>query len=158
MHPDRIFRSKVDVWLMGCVVGAASIPLGTAIWLAAHGQWRGVLLLGGWTLMIWFLMAILSWPLTYTLQLDRLHIRSGWLEWDVAYAALRGVAPSRSIMAGPAWSLERVRLDVTDSCILVSPEDREAFIQELAVRCPHLARSGVGSEQRLILPHEKAAL
>lgn len=157
MAPEKTFRSRVDGWLVALVGGAAALPIAAAVWLAAHGETRGVLLLGCWGTTMVFLLAVLSWPTRYTLRADRLRIQSGWLEWDVPYAALRAVAPSRAPLAAPAWSLRRVRLDFADGCILVSPDDRELFIQELAERCPHLVRTGDGLASRPPQPHEKAA-
>lgn len=157
MHPDRTFRSKVDVWLAVLFVGGAGAPLATAGWLVAHGQWRGVALLSCWGVAVLLAAGALSLPLRYTLLADAVHIRSGWLEWRVPYASLRTVAPSWSPLAGPAWSLRRVRLEFADGFILVSPDDRELFIHEIAGRCPHLVPDATGRALRLPLPHEKAA-
>lgn len=157
MLPEKTFRSRVDAWLVLAVVAATALPIGAAMWLAQHGQMHGVLLLGCWGTAMGFVVAALSRPLRYTLRTDRLHIQSGWLDWDVPYAALRRVAPSWNPLAAPAWSLRRVRLDFADGFILVSPDDREVFIQELAERCPHLVRTGAGLVSRTPLPHEKAA-
>lgn len=140
------------------VVGiATTLPLGAAAWLAWQGEWRGVALLALWGTVMGCVIAALSWPLRYTLRSDHLHIRSGWLEWDVPYAALRHVRPTWNPMAGPAWSLRRVQLDFANDFILVSPDDRESFIEELAERCPHLVRAGAGLASRPPSPHEKAA-
>lgn len=157
MPPDRMFRSRVDVALVLLVGGAAALPLVAAIWLGLHGQTRGVLLLTCWGTTMVAVGAVLSWPLRYTLRADRLHIQSGWLEWDVFYSALRAVTPSRNPLAAPAWSLRRVRLDFADGCILVSPDDRELFIEEIAGRCPHLVRVGAGLVSPTPQTHEKAA-
>ncbi|WP_415909077.1 PH domain-containing protein [Oleiharenicola sp. Vm1] len=157
MPPEKTFRSRVDAWLVAVVAGATALPIAAAIWLASHGQTHGVLLLGCWGVTMLAVGGALSWPLRYTLRADRLHIQSGWLEWDVPYASLRAVAPSRNPLAAPAWSLRRVRLDFADGFILVSPDDREVFISELAERCPHLVRTGAGLAKHLPLPHEKAA-
>lgn len=147
----------MDAWLVVCFASAVLLPLGAATWLAAHDQWRGVVLLAGWGVVLALVVGALSWPLAYTLRADAVHIRSGWLEWDVAYRSLREVAPSWSPLTGPAWSLRRVRLEFADGFILVSPDDREVFIQEIARRCPHLVFDADGRALRLPLPHEKAA-
>jgi hypothetical protein len=152
-----MFRSRVDAWLVALVGGAAALPIAAAIWLGLHGQVRGVLLLACWGTTMVAVGAALSWPLRYTLRPDRLHIQSGWLEWDVPYASLRAVAPSRNPLAAPAWSLRRVRLDFADGFILVSPDDRETFIEAIAGRCPHLARDGAGLASPTPQTHEKAA-
>lgn len=143
MPPDRTYPSRIDAWLVAVVFAAAALPLGVGLWLLVLGQYRGLLLLLSWGGVMTLMIGALSVPLRYTLMSDRLHVQSGVLAWDIAYATLRRVAPSRNPLSAPAWSLRRVRLDSADgSCILVSPDDAESFIEQLAVRCPHLQRHG----------------
>lgn len=145
MPPDRTFRSQVDLWLVLLVAGAAVLPLVAAGWLASRGETRGVLLLAGWGTTMVLLVGVLNAPLRYTCRRDCLHIQSGWLAWDVPYARLRRVTRSRSPLPAPAWSWRRVRLETEDGAfILVSPDDRESFIEEIAGRCPHLTSTAAG--------------
>jgi len=147
MRADRVYRSRVDRWLAIVVIAAAFAPIIASLWLF----WAGGD--GAWLLLIWGSLvtagiASISVPLRYTLREDELHIRSGWLQWRIRYSDLRSVRPSFSWLISPAWSLRRVRLETPDFVILVSPDDRESFINELAARCPHLVRDGVGLEAR----------
>ena len=138
--PDRHYRSKLDVWLVGLVLALAAAPLLAGLWLRWHGIHRGTVILFGWGTVMTAATVTFGFPLRYALQADHLQIQSGWLEWEVPYARLRRVAASRNPLAGPAWSLRRVRLDCADGTfILVSPDDRESFIRELTARCPHLS-------------------
>ncbi len=147
MATDRTYRSKVDYWLVALVFGAAALPAAFALWRLMHDIHRGALLLLGWGVTMTLLMAVFGFPLRYTLRADQLHVQSGWLEWNVPLAALRRVAPSRNPLNAPAWSLRRIRLDRADgSFILVSPDDQESFIEEIAQRCPHLVRRGASLE------------
>jgi hypothetical protein len=154
---ERSFASRVDGWFVALVFAAAALPLGAAGWLALHGVTRGVPLLTVWGVVMVVLGVWLGFPVRYTLRSDALEIHSGALHWTVPYTALRGVAATWVPLPGPAWSLRRVRLDFSDGFILVSPDDRESFISELAERCPHLVRAATGRALRLPLPHEKAA-
>lgn len=139
MRPDRTFPSRIDGWLVALVGGAAALPLLAAAWLALRGQWTGVALLTVWggtmTLVVW----ALTFPLSYSFRSDRLHIRSGWLTWAIPYSTIRHAEYSLNPLSAPAWSLRRVKITSTDgSCILVSPDDRKSFMEELVARCPHL--------------------
>jgi hypothetical protein len=147
MATDRTYRSKVDTWLVAVVLGAAMMPLAVGTWLLVQGEKKGAFLLVIWGGTMSMLMVALGFPLRYTLRSDQLHVKSGWLEWSVPLATLRRVAPSRNPLSAPAWSIRRLRLDSADgSFILVSPDDQESFISEIAERCPHLVRRGFGLE------------
>ena len=141
MLADRIYRSKVDPWLVLLVCGLASAPLLAGLWLKSQGVHRGTVLMIGWGTVMTGATLVFGFPVHYTLMPDRLQIRSGWLEWEVPYATLRSATPSCRPLPGPAWSWCRVRLDCANgTVILVSPDDRESFIGELTARCPHFPR------------------
>lgn len=142
MQADRVFRSRIDGWLVGVVLVAAAAPLFALVWLLWQGQWAGVTLLAVWGTVMTTVVCVTGFPLRYTLTAEAVHVRSGWLTWEVPYARLRDVRPTWNPLAAPAWSLRRVRLETPEAVILVSPDDRESFIKELAERCPHLARQG----------------
>lgn len=146
---ERTFRTRIDLWLALLVGGATAAPLVMAGWLIAQGRFDGVLLLTLWGSAVSAAVLGLTWPVRYTLRDDRLLVRSGWLRWEIPCAAIRRVQPTWSPLAGPAWSLRRVLIEWSaGDFILVSPDDRESFIDELAARCPQLVRTGAGLESR----------
>lgn len=156
MSVDRTFKSKIDAWLVVLVVGAAVLPVAAGLWLLMHGQVGGVLLLLMWGVVTSVVVAALSFPLRYTLRADHLHIQSGWLKWEVPYRTLVRAVSSRNPLSAPAWSLDRLRLDyAAGGFILISPDDRAAFMQELAASCPHLALCGDSLMLASCTPHEK---
>lgn len=153
MPPDRTFRSRVDLWLVVLVVGGALLPLAAAAFLAWRGQEDGVALLAAWGTVMSALAAGLTVPVRYDCRTDGLHIRSGWLRWHLPYATIRGAGRSCRPLCAPAWSLRRVRIGLADGgFILVSPPDRESFMDELAARCPHLVRTPSGLADRTSAP------
>lgn len=146
---ETVYRTRVDAWLVVLLLGAAATPLAAAVWLAVNGRMDGLLLLVIWGTVITSLVLALTVPVRYTLRADELLVRSGWLHWTIPLAELRRVEPTWSPLAGPAWSLRRVRLEWgRGNFILVSPADRESFIDGIAARCPHLTRVGAGLESR----------
>jgi hypothetical protein len=146
---DKVYRTRVDAWLVALLIGATATPLAAAAWLAASGQTEGLVLLLVWGTAVSALVISLTVPVRYTLRGDALVVRSGWLRWTIPWAAVRRVEPTWNPLAGPAWSLRRVRLDWDQgNFILVSPQDRESFIEDIAARCPHLTRAGARLEFR----------
>ncbi|MDP1579697.1 MAG: PH domain-containing protein [Candidatus Didemnitutus sp.] len=145
MLPDRPFRSRIDLWLVILLMLAVLAPVAAAIGLHLQGESKGVWLLAIWGTLVGTLVAILSFPLRYTLRADRLHLQSGLLQWDVLYRDMRSAAKSINPLAAPAWSLLRVKIVTIDgSLVLISPDDRDAFLAELRQRCPHLTDAAAG--------------
>ena len=127
MTADPIkFPSRIDAWLAAAVLLAFGVVLyqgfsrGDAIAFAV-ALFMGLLLLS-------FL------PCTYTLTADHLLIRAGLRRWQVPYREIRSIELSRNPLAAPALSLRRVRIDYGRRFALVSPREREAFVQALRER------------------------
>jgi len=134
-----IYQSKVDWWIalilifLPCCLGFVSMALllsgetlGGLINLAALGV----------VLMV-YVFAL--FPLRYETSSDVLVICSGWGKRRVPYVDIRNVRPSRSPLSSPALSLDRLRIDCGKTFPLyISPDDKRAFLRDLAARCPHL--------------------
>lgn len=146
---EKTYRTRIDAWLVLLIGASVAAPLIAAGWLASVGRSEGVLLLALWGTAVSATVIALTVPVRYTLRGGELIVQSGWLNWEIPLGAVRRVRPTWNPLAGPAWSLRRVRIDWgRGDFILVSPDDRESFIDELAARCPHLIRAGTGLESR----------
>jgi uncharacterized membrane protein YdbT with pleckstrin-like domain len=135
------YRSKVD-WWMGVLLAVPLVTaVGTAIALqlgsdagAANRAW--MVLFG-----VVALYVVVVWPVVYELTDDALVVRFGLMRRRIAYRSLRGVNPTRSILASPALSLDRLAIDTGGSLSpTISPADREGFLADLSARTPHLVR------------------
>lgn len=84
-------------------------------------------------------------PVYYMLTDFELVVRSGFLQYRVPLASIVEVRPTRNPLSSPAWSLDRLRVEYRKGTktryLLISPEDKNAFLRELA-------SSGVGLEVR----------
>jgi hypothetical protein len=131
-----VFASKIDTWLI--VVLAASVLLTAVVvpmaLVHAGGGERVVLLIGllvGVGLPLWVMLAT-----DYTVRGDSLVIRSGPFRWVVPLRDVTHIVPTRSPWSSPALSLDRLRIEYGRRSIMVSPRDKQAFVDAVAARCP----------------------
>jgi hypothetical protein len=142
------YNSKKDWWLFGLVWGltaglvAAGLfnlfapsgdpALGRELFRAGLGAGLAVLLT--------------TYPLDYEITGTELVTRCGFVRWRVPLAAIQEVRPTRSAASAPAWSLDRLRVEYLRGgrtrVLLVSPEDRRAFLRDLADAAPGLELRG----------------
>lgn len=141
-----VYRSKKDLWLFGLVWGAVLAPLAAGLFNVLGGN-VGL----GWMLVrvgVVTAAAVLltTFPLNYEITAGELVARSGLMRWRVPLNAIQEVSPSRDPASAPAWSLDRLRVEYVkgDSAraLYVSPEDKTAFLQDIAEATPGLEIRG----------------
>ncbi len=139
------FPSRRDRWLVALIwAGAALAVFGGLAQLGAGAPiaLRGLTLLflvGGAGFMLWVLHAM-----EYVLGEEKLLVRCGPLRYRIPLSQIESVTPSRDPRSSPAASLDRLRIRWSPGGrqILISPEPRLEFLQELSLRCPHLSLRG----------------
>lgn len=143
MRERRTYRSRVDWWLGLLLVAVPLGALATAIPLTASGDAGAAIV--GWAVLaaVIGLYVGIVWPVRYELAEDALVVRFGLVRSRIPYMRIRGAAPTRSILAAPALSMDRLALDTGMSLpLIISPERRDAFLDDLAARVPLLVRDG----------------
>ncbi len=102
--------------------------------------------IAGWLMVVGVaaLYVLVVWPIAYELHATELLVRFGRMRTRIAYRDIRGVNPSRSLMAGPSYSTHRLAIDRGGRGlpVLVAPADRDRFLAELDMRTAHLRRQG----------------
>jgi len=135
------YRSKID-WSLGVLLVVPLVAaFGTAIALQFGGDANAAIV--GWMALLGVvtLYVVVVWPVAYELTDDAIVVRFGLLRWRIAYRSLRGVKPTRNIVASPALSLDRLAIDTGGSLApMISPADRNDFLTDLVARAPHLVR------------------
>ena len=132
---SRIYRSKVDTWLVAVlvpamvaagVVGLMAFAAGTLV-AVSYGAF---IVAVGVALPWWLLRAT-----HYTFAGGALVIRSGPFKWRVPVAEITHVSPTSNPLSSPALSLDRLRIEYgRKRWIMISPLDREDFLRELEMR------------------------
>ncbi|MCA9851630.1 MAG: PH domain-containing protein [Dehalococcoidia bacterium] len=131
------FPSKVDWWLVAILVltplpGIVVIVLG-----AIAGEVAAVVISLVTTLGLLGLYYAVIWPMEYLIEGDVLVIRAGRMRQRTPLADIVRIQPSRNILASPALSLDRLRIDRSRGAyLLLSPADRAGFAAAILERHP----------------------
>lgn len=89
--------------------------------------------------LVFLLYFVLVFPVRYRLGPEALEIRGGVMRWRVPYPQMRSVRRTRSALAAPALSFDRLEiLYGAAGRALVSPSDQREFLADLYGRAPHL--------------------
>lgn len=147
MHPRAVYPSKRDLWIVLLLWFGVAVSLWGVfvLWwhpVAAWLRWgMSALLLAEVGLLFWLLYGT-----RYVLEGESLRIFCGPFRWTVSLEAIDEVKRSRNPLSAPACSLDRLHIQYRGSVLgtLVSPQEREAFLQDLQARAPHLERDGEG--------------
>ncbi|MBV7454819.1 PH domain-containing protein [Acidovorax sp. sif1233] len=143
------FPSRVDSWLVA--IG----PLAALTAITAVAGLTGPLVLNsGATPPVLALVAVIlafalvlpAWvalDTNYTFTAEELLVRSGPFRWRIALGDVCEVSPSRSWISSPALSLDRLCIRYgAGRSVLVSPREKQRFIDTLLQRCPSVLVTG----------------
>lgn len=151
----KTYRSKVDAWVAAAIAIAPVAVLAAAVGGSMSGAPDAGLV--GWVMVVGVaaLYALVVWPIAYELHPTELVVRFGRMRTRIPYRDIRGVKPSRSVVAAPSYSMDRLAIDRGGRSmpVHVSPADRDRFLVELARLTPHLDRNG----ERLVPAGEAAS-
>jgi hypothetical protein len=138
---QTVFPSKIDATSVAPSVVAGLGALAACIVIAGSGIPVPWLIIG---LVLLLLVAFPVWILTttnYTLTSNAIVIRSGPFSWEIPFRDISALERSTSRRSGPALSMDRLRIDYGQGkSILISPQDKEAFLRELDARRNELSR------------------
>jgi hypothetical protein len=142
MADETMYKSKVDWWLAVLIIllfASGIAYLGACVyfyfetgvirwWYIVYGVFTTALIIG------------LVWPIYYVLKEDSLFIRHGLVRSTYKYSIMSMVKPSRNPLSSPALSLDRLMIvyEGTFGFFMISPQDKEGFMKDLASRADHL--------------------
>lgn len=136
-----IYPTKRDAWLVA-LLWVAVIALLTATW----NLWRApgsmtfrlimsALLVASAAFVLWVLYGT-----RYMLTDYDLIVRSGPFRWTVPLDSITEVFPTHNPLSSLACSLDRLHIRYRGSRwgVMVSPQDKEGFLRDLAARSPSI--------------------
>lgn len=141
----NVYPSKRDL-LLTVLIWAVVLGVGFAassIWSAPESFSFKVVT----SIMMGAVVAFTLWVFYTTryILLDReLLIRTGPFRWRVPLEAIEEIFPTHNPLSSPACSLDRLRIRYRGSGfgVMISPEDKVAFMQDLVSRQPGLELDG----------------
>ena len=129
-----VFRSKIDVWLvtlLGCVAALL-------LWSAWHMYVTAAPPRSLFAFINLAMAASIIWQLIrtqYVVTSDEVIVRSGLFTTHIPLKSIVQIAPTRSVLYGPALSLDRLAIHYDTTLVRtvcrVSPSDKEAFLQAI---------------------------
>lgn len=129
----RIFKSRIDRWLIILLAAGIVAELGVVVALAT--QIRAPLLVTALILASMLLAALVAWVvigIRYTVDRDCLRVAAGPFRWGIPLAEIVSVERSASPLASPAGSLDRLLIRYgRNRRILMSPADRRGFLRAI---------------------------
>jgi PH (Pleckstrin Homology) domain-containing protein len=136
MTRPKIYASKIDTWLVAVSLSCAFAAL-TSLVTASHIGTMGMTAFVG--LLACTVLGLLAWVLlgtNYRFDGAMLIICSGPFRWRIPVREILSIEQSRNPLSSPALSLDRlcIQYGAPRRIILVSPRDREGFMQEFE-RC-----------------------
>ncbi len=128
------YRSKIDAWLIAV--------LALALALAMFGLYETATVDPQQTAWLAALIAVFGVGLPvhlllttrYELDARQLEVRSGFFKWIVPLKDVSAITPTRNPLSSPALSLDRLRIDYGGKSIMISPQDKQAFLREFESR------------------------
>lgn len=119
------YRSKVDRWLPVSIFSILLIIVVIFLFLQA---W----LTAGIVLLLILFIAHLFLNTYYTLTVDTLHITCGLLyKKHIPLQTIRKIMPVKSVLSSPALSMDKLLIFFDRQQVMISPENKEAFLQEI---------------------------
>ena len=125
------FRSKVDTLLtIALAVGAAG-PLVPIILAPAPERTEFWIMVAVCVLLAGFIFWLYKGTY-YRVDGNQLYVHSGPFSWQIRISDIESVTPSRTLLSGPALSLERLLIRYSGGKqLVVSPADQAGFLAAL---------------------------
>ncbi|HEX2932044.1 MAG TPA: PH domain-containing protein [Candidatus Binatia bacterium] len=132
---DLVFRSKIDIWLVGLIVAIPVLVL-EFLFEGTGPAERTIDLIA--TVFVVIVLAFILWlylTTRYTITADTLWVKSGPFSWVILLEEIYTIESTRNPASSPALSLDRLLIRYGGgSEIMVSPADKAGFMAAIKKR------------------------
>ena len=131
----RTYPSRVDPWLAVLLVALPIVAVWPLFALPADATSSDVAWTVGGAGFVALLYATLVIPVRYTIDAQHLTIRFGMVRQRIPLTRIASVERTRNPLSAPALSLDRLQVVTGPGGLdfaLISPRDRDAFLDHLA--------------------------
>ena len=129
-----VYPSAVDLWIgvMLAMTPCAAVAMGVyLVWIGQPADASVMFMTASLTLLATMAFTV---PCRYTLLDDAASVRCGLICYQIPYDTIKTVEPSATLRSGPALSLRRVLVKTDKRSHILSPKNRDQFIEELTKR------------------------
>ncbi|GAB5412643.1 MAG: hypothetical protein Cons2KO_02460 [Congregibacter sp.] len=129
-----VFRSKIDLWLVALVVGAAVMVVVATIPVFLEPLSKSDAVTAIVTILFALLLTIglpawMFMATDYRVEQDSCFVRCGPFKWEIPLDSITSITPTRNPLSSPALSLDRLEIRYgSGKVILLSPKDKNGFI------------------------------
>lgn len=127
-----VFKSKIDKWLLICLIlSIIACLLGASVMLeeggALYTSIAVITIIAGAGFPLWIFVST-----KYIVKNGSLKIISGPFSWIIPIESIKSVEETQNTITGPALSFDRLEIIYGEGkAIIVSPVDETQFIQKL---------------------------
>lgn len=128
----KVFKSKVDAWLVCVILCCTIVPLSPLLYL----DFSVIALC-----IVIATVALITIPLfciRYIIEDKSLKIKCGHLfSQEFPLDDLLSIKATRTFLSAPAASIDRLELKFRNKSVIISPKDKIEFIDRIKESCPH---------------------
>ena len=126
-----IYPSAIDKWIVVMLLLAPVTSIAIGLYLFQQGKVDGAITLFLCAAATGSLTAAFTTPYRYIIHHDSVTVRCGLICYQIPIAEMVSVSKSATVLSGPALSMKRVVIKTSRRQHILSPKQRDLFIEDL---------------------------
>jgi membrane protein YdbS with pleckstrin-like domain len=126
-----VYESGADLWIAIMLIITPVFAAGIGVYLLADGRNGDAIILFITSAATLLMTAAFTVPCRYTMLDDALSVRCGIIFYQIPFDQIKCVEKSRTVLSGPALSMRRVLVVTHKRKHILSPRERDAFIEDI---------------------------